>query len=107
MEYAGNPENRTQLQPLSYGVRHARYANCCLDVEGTGQRNRGADPATLSTGGSGNVPRAWVDAPYNANARSRNRWAGARYYRERGWYERWSEGGASGCSSWNWSFDRR
>ena len=82
MEWAGNPENRNKGQPMTYQERYDRFGNWSYDAVGTGQRNRGTDPATLSTGGSGNVRREWVDRPYNANAVARSNWGWTGHYFE-------------------------
>ena len=91
-EFEGNPENRRPAVTMPWRQRYDRYANWSYDATGTGQRNRVADPSTLSTGGSDMVPREWVHRPYIYNADERDRlWRVGRW---QGW------GSSSNSSSW-------
>ena len=92
MEFEGDPKNRSQDNPMSWQQRYDRFGNWSYGVEGTGQQNRGADPSTLLSGGSGSVRRDWVESPYNANARAREQW----------WTASWRKGsGSSSSSGWH------
>ena len=94
-EWKGNPENRYE-QPMSWKDRVDKYGHWSYNAEGTGSRNRGEHPDTISHGGSGNTRKEHVSRPYNANAQARasnQHWDWSRSDWNRGW------GGSSSSSS--------
>ena len=100
-EYKGNPANRYEVG-MPYEQRVNLYGHWSYNAEGTGSRNRGEHPSTVSHGGSGGTRREHYSRPYNANAQARaenTHWDWSRSGWG-SWGSRWSGGSSSSSSAW-------